>query len=305
MLKTSKTGVCGRRRIASLAARLIAVTALGFAGLAATTPAHAADKLSFITGPFRPTEAETRAQWEPLVKYLGAQLGVETELTIADDWAKVNTAMAKNEYDVAWMGGAGRYVLTRSQGAGPAIASVKFAGSPVYRAVVIAREGVDVKNFPQDAKGMSISFTHENSTTGWLMPYAYLLSQGIDPKTWFKYKAVNQHPDNEIAVANGTSDLATDSDANRTSMIRRGLVKEQAVPVIWRSDEVPQDPISVRNGLEPALVKRLQEALVAIDAERVKSIPMPAGYTGFVPATDETYRKVHDASVIVGRIQKP
>jgi phosphonate transport system substrate-binding protein len=284
--------------------RGFAITAVSLVGLMAVGSAGAAEKLRFVTGPFRATEAETRAHWEPLVKYLGQQTGTDAELTVYDSWNKVNDAMAKNEFDAAWMGGAGRYVVVRANGGGPAIATVKFAGSPVYRSVVIQREGIDVKDFPRDAKGMSINFTHENSTTGWLMAYAALLNQGIDPKTYFKYTAVNQHPDNEYAVAKGLSDLAVDSDANRTSMINRDLVKASQVRVVWQSDEVPQDPISVRIGLDPALTKRLQDALVGIDAAKAKSIPMPANYTGFVAATDADYKKVHDASVAVGRIPK-
>lgn len=282
-----------------LMSAVMGVIALGSAG------AHAADKLRFVTGPFRATEAETRAHWEPLVKYLGQQTGTDAELTVFDTWNKVNEAMAKNEFDAAWMGGAGRYVVVRANGGGPAIATVKFAGSPVYRSIVIQREGIDVKDFPPDAKGMSINFTHENSTTGWLMAYAALLSQGIDPKTYFRYTAVNQHPDNEYAVARGLSDLAVDSDANRTSMINRKLIEAPKVRIVWQSDEVPQDPISVRVGLDPALTKRLQDALVGIDADKAKTIPMPANYTGFVAATDGDYKKVHDASVAVGRIKKP
>ncbi|MES2508978.1 MAG: phosphate/phosphite/phosphonate ABC transporter substrate-binding protein [Pseudomonadota bacterium] len=285
--------------------RSFAVAALGLAAFMAAGTASAADKLRFVTGPFRATEAETRAAWEPLVKYLGQQTGTEAELTVYDTWNKVNDAMAKNEFDAAWMGGAGRYVVVRANGGGPAIATVKFAGSPAYRSIVIQREGLDVKDFPRDAKGMTINFTHENSTTGWLMAYAALLGQGINPKTWFNYKAVNQHPDNEYAVAKGESDLAVDSDANRTSMINRKLVEAPKVRIVWQSDAVPQDPISVRVGLDPALTKRLQDALVGIDDAKVKSIPMPANYTGFVSATDDDYRKVHDASVAVGRIRKP
>jgi len=85
-------------------------------------------------------------------------------------------------------------------------------------------------------------------------------------------------------------------------MINRGLIKESQVRIVWQSDEVPQDPISVRVGLDPALTKRLQEALVGIDAARAKSIPMPTNYTGFVLATDGDYKRVLDASVTVGRI---
>lgn len=282
--------------------RLMAIATLGAASLVASGAAQAADKLRFVTGPFRATEAETRAQWGPLVKYLGEQLGVETELTITDNWAKVGAAMAKDEYDVAWQGGAGRYVVSRSQGAGPAIATVKVAGSPVYHTLFLARPDLPVNDFPRDAKGMTLSFTHENSTTGWLVPYAWLVSQGIDPKTYFNYSAVNQHADNVIGIAKGSYDLATDSDTNRNAMIAKGTVKASDSRIVWTSPDVPQDPISVRNGLDAGLVKRLQDALAAIDAGKAKSIPLPPNYTGFVSATDANYKAVLDASVAVGRI---
>jgi phosphonate transport system substrate-binding protein len=275
-----------------------------FLAMLCATGAQAADRIRFVTGPFRATEAETRAQWGPLVKYLGEQLGIETELTVTDDWAKVGAAMARDEYDVAWQGGAGRYVVSRSQGAGPAIATVKVAGSPVYHTLFLARTGLAINDFPRDARGMTLALTHENSTTGWLVPYAWLVAQGIDPKTYFKYSSGNQHPDNVLGVAKGSYDLASDSDANRNAMIAKGLVKEADTRVVWTSADVPQDPISVRNGLDAGLVQRLQQVLAAIDTERAKAIPMPTNYTGFVLAGDADYRSVLDASIAVGRIAK-
>ncbi len=292
-------------KLLSVTRRSFAIAALGLAAFMAAGAASAADKLRFVTGPFRATEAETRAAWGPLFKYLGEQLGVESELTILDNWNKVNAAMAKDEYDAAWMGGAGRYVVVRAQGGGPAIATVKVAGSPIYHALFLAKPGLEVKDFPRGAKDMSLSFTHENSTTGWLVQYAWLVSQGIDPKTYFKYTATNQHADNITGLAKGSFDLATDSDANRNAMIARGAAKESESRIIWTSPDVPQDPISVRNGLDPALTKRLLDALVAIDDAKAKSIPMPPNYTGFVPTNDAAYKSVYDASVLVGRIKKP
>ncbi|MES2415954.1 MAG: phosphate/phosphite/phosphonate ABC transporter substrate-binding protein [Pseudomonadota bacterium] len=294
-----------RPMLSRLARQMLLSAVIGVVAFGSAASAQATDKLRFVTGPFRATEAETRAAWGPLFKYLGEQLGVESELTILDNWNKVNAAMAKDEYDAAWMGGAGRYVIVRSQGGGPAIATVKVAGSPVYHALFLARPGLEVKDFPRGAKDMSLSFTHENSTTGWLVQYAWLVSQGIDPKTWFKYTATNQHADNITGLAKGQFDLATDSDANRNAMIARGAAKDSESRILWTSPDVPQDPIQVRNGLDPALTKRLQAALVAIDDAKAKSIPMPPNYTGFVTTTDADYKSVHDASVLVGRIKKP
>ena len=293
------------RTLLSRTRRSFAIATLGLAAFMAAGTASAADKLRFVTGPFRATEAETRAAWGPLFKYLGDQLGVESELTILDNWNKVNEAMAKDQYDAAWMGGAGRYVVVRAQGGGPAIATVKVAGSPIYHALFLAKPGLEVKDFPRGAKDMSLSFTHENSTTGWLVQYAWLVSQGIDPKTYFKYTATNQHADNITGLAKGAFDLATDSDANRNAMIARGAAKESESRIIWTSPDVPQDPISVRNGLDPVLTKRLLDALVGIDDAKAKSIPMPPNYTGFVPTNDAAYKSVYDASVLVGRIRKP
>lgn len=285
----------GRRAFAAL---LVAVAA------GAAAPVHAAEKLRFITGPFRGTEAETRRLWGPLFDYLAAQLGVEGELTIAGDWPAVGRAMVEGRQDVAWMGGAWRYVLARSEGAGPAIATVAFNGSPTYRAIVVQRPGLDVKDFPRDARGLSLSFTHDASSTGWLVPYAWLVGRGIDPRTYFRYSATAEHPQNETLVAQGRVDLATDHDNNRNAMIARGAVRPEDVRIVWTSEPVPQDPIAVRDGLDPALVRRLQDVLAGIDAEGARRIPMPPGYTGFVTASDASYAAMREAGIATGRIRR-
>jgi ABC-type phosphate/phosphonate transport system substrate-binding protein len=164
---------------------------------------------------------------------------------------------------------------------------------------VIARKGIAVENFPLDAQGMSIAFTHPDSTTGWLAVYAHCLSQGVDPDRWFRASAVNQHAENELAVAAGAVDLATDSEANRTVMVQRGEILDTDVPVVWISDALPMDPIAVREGLDPVLGTWLQQALLTIHPQTARCIPMPGNYSGFVRATDESYRAIHDAAALV------
>jgi phosphonate transport system substrate-binding protein len=260
--------------------------------------------LRFVTGPFRPTEAETRALWEPLAKHVGSQLRRDIEFLVRPEWPQVGEVMLRQQADFAWMGGAWRYALARSQGMGPAIATVRFAGQPTYRALIIARRGLETVGFPESASGRSISFTHDTSTTGWLVPYAWLVQHGVDPRTHFRYSAAAQHAENELKVARGEVDFATDHDNNRNAMISRGQVAAEAVPVVWTSDPVPQDPIAVRAGLDPALTAQLQDIFSAIDIARGQAIPMPPGYNGFVRASHADYASVMRAGELTGRLPK-
>lgn len=257
--------------------------------------------LRFAIGPFRPTVAQTHAQWEPLVRFLGKALGVDATLTVCGDWNELGEAMEQDAYDLAWMGGGLRYVEARARGAGPAIATVTVAGSPMCHAVVIAGRQVAVRDFPHDAQGLSMSFTHRQSTTGWLAAYAALLAQGFDPESCFRFSDGRQHAENVLVVADGTCDLATDSERNRQLMVERGEVADADVRVVWRSEALPQDPIITSNRLAPALARRVQQVLVGIDAKAAEAIPMPPGYGGFVAATDATYAVIRKALDLVDR----
>ena len=104
-----------------------------------------------------------------------------------------------------------------------------------------------------------------------------------------------------MAVASGQVDLATDYDRNLNSMIERGLIKRDAVKVVWTSEPLPNDPIVVRKDLDPVTAKKLQEVLLAITAEQAKSM-MPLHYTGWIAATHKSYRLIEDAGIAVGKL---
>ena len=114
------------------------------------------------------------------------------------DWAGIATALANGHVDAAWMGPWG-YVLANTKGNAQAIATVKYDGKPVYHAIIVGRPDLDIKTWPIDAKGMSISVADVGSTSGWLIPTWWFQSHGIDPKTFFKYREGASHPANEIA----------------------------------------------------------------------------------------------------------
>lgn len=262
----------------------------------------AAERVVFAVGPFQPTAGDTKKAYEPFFQHLAKAAGVEYELVVTTDWAGIATALANGHVDIAWMGPWG-YVLANRNGGAQAIATVKYDGKPYYHAIIVARPGLNIADWPNDAKGLSISFADRGSTSGWLIPTYWFKTKGIDPKTFFRYREGASHPANEIAVANGHVDLATDYDRNLNSMIERGLISKDAVEVIWTSDPLPNDALVAREGIDSALVAKLRSAALAITEDQARTI-LPKHYTGWIAADHSSYKPVEDAGIAVGVIKK-
>jgi phosphonate transport system substrate-binding protein len=281
-----------------LAGRLLACAAFLAAGASAVA---ATEKLRFAVGPFQPTASDTRKAYEPFFKHIAATLGRDYELVVTTDWAGIAVALANKQADIAWMGPWG-YVLANNEGGAEAIATVKYNGKPTYHAIIVARADQKIERWPQDAKGLRISFADAGSTSGWLVPTHWFKTQGIDPKTFFKYRDGASHAAQVISVVSEQTDLATDFDRNLNSHIERGSVKADQVKVVWRSDPLPNDALATRRDLDPALVRKVQDIVLAISEEQALTL-MPKNYTGWVAASHASYKLIEDAGIAVGRLR--
>jgi len=259
-------------------------------------------KLRFGVGPLQPTPAETKKAFEPFFAELAKKLNREYDLVATTDWAGISVALANEQVDLAWMGPWG-YVLANNDSGVTAIATAKYDGKPIYHAIVVCKPGSGIKAWPQDAKGRRVSFADVGSTSGWLIPTAWFRTKGIDPKEYFQYSDGATHAANEIAVASGQVDCATDFDRNRNAMIESGRLDKTATEIVWQSDPLPNDAIAVRRGFDPALAQRIQHMVVGISEGEAKSL-LPNHYTGFVVATHASYKMIEDAGTLVGRIKK-
>lgn len=272
---------------------------LPMAVLAAPALAQGAP-LRFAVGPFQPTAGDTRRAFAPFFAHLAQTLGRPHELAVTTDWAGIAVALSSGQTDCAWMGPWG-YVLARARGGAEALATVLYQGRPTYHAIIIGRPDLRIARFPDDARGLSISFADAGSTSGWLIPHHWFMTRGIDPRSFFRYRDGASHAANVISVTSGQVDLATDFDRNLAAMIAAGRVREAQVQVVWRSDPLPNDALAVRRDLDPGLKTAIAQAALAIagaDAERI----MPPNYTGWVPATPATYAEIEAAGRALGRL---
>lgn len=288
--------------VRSLAVRLsLAVATLVGGSFAASQAAVAQEKLRFAVGPFQPTASDTKKAYEPFFKHLAEKLGREYELVVTTDWAGIAIALANKQVDVAWMGPWG-YVLANSEGGAQAISTVKYNGKPSYHSIIVARSDAKIAKWPDDAKGMKLSLADAGSTSGWLIPTHYFKTAGIDPKTFFEYRDGASHAAQILTVINGQTDLASDFDRNMNGFIERGTFKADQIKVVWKSEPLPNDPLVARADLDPAMIKKIQDAVLAITDEQAITL-MPKNYTGWVAANHSSYKSIEDAGVAVGRLK--
>jgi len=263
---------------------------------------QAQEKLRFAVGPFQPTASDTKRAYEPFFKHIADKLGRDYELVVTTDWAGIAIALANQQADIAWMGPWG-YVLAHTNGGAEAIATVKYNGKPTYHSIIVARPDTDIKTWPDDAKGKRLSLADVGSTSGWLIPTHWFMTNDIDPKTYFEYRDGASHAAQVLSVINGQVDLASDFDRNLNGFIERGTVKPDQVKIVWKSEPLPNDPLVVRKSLDPELIAKVQEIVLAITDEEALKI-MPKNYTGWVKASHETYKLIEDAGIAVGKIEK-
>jgi len=261
-------------------------------------------RLRFGVGPFLPTAEDTRRSFTPFFAHLAKQLGAaDWQLDVTVDWAGLAVAMATGNLDVAWMGPWG-YVLANNVSGCQAIATVEYDNKLTYNAIVIARPELKVSKFPDDTKGLSMSFADPGSTSGWLIPTYFAREVWkIDPRTFWKYNEGASHPANQISVASGQVDLATDFDRNHNAMIAAGRIKPGQTRIVWTSPDLPNDALAVAKSVSPAEVMAIQRIATAITAEQAKTL-LPPRYTGFSRATHASYATIEAAGVAVGRLKK-
>lgn len=285
-----------------LAAGLAAAGTLAL-GAAAPALAQGKRKLRFGVGPLLPTAEDTKKAYTPFFAHLARELNADFELFATTDWAGMAVAMGSGQLDLAWMGPWG-YIIANNGTGCMALATVKYDEKPFYHAIVIGKPDLNVTKFPDDTKGLTMSFADVGSTSGWLIPTWYAKEVWkIDPKAFWKYSEGATHAANEMAVQAGQADMATDFDRNRNAMIESGKVKPNANKILWTSAPLPNDAIAVPKGTSQAFIDQVQKILTSITVEQARTL-LPPHYTGFVKADHAAYASIEKAGIAVGKIKR-
>jgi len=260
-----------------------------------------AQTLKLGVGMFQPDKEKNDATYRPLAQYLSAKLNRPVELRTVDSWEGLAKSLANGETDMALMGPWG-YVLANNEAGAQVVSTILYDDKPEYFAIIVTHPQSGIHNIA-DLRGKTFAFGDKGSTSGYLIPSHFFMTQGITPEKYFRKVVYTKHQAIQTQVAQGVLDAGADYNRNRNAMIEQGLIKAEQSKIIWESAPLPNDAFAVSRTLfaDKQFVTQLQEALESVGAAlKVTPALLPAHYTGFVTRDNTFYKPIRDAGLATG-----
>jgi phosphonate transport system substrate-binding protein len=285
------------RRSRSLTRALVLMIGLG---AWASPYAQSALRVSAI-----PDEAPTELlrKFKPLGAYLERATGMKVDWTPVNDYPAVVEGLAGRKIDLAWLGGF-TFVQAR-QRTGNAIPIVQRAEDEKFLSTYIVPAGSSVQKLA-DLKGKTFAFGSPSSTSGHLMPRYFLLQAGINPDKDFTRIAFSGAHDATVAfVASGRADAGVLNTSVWEKLLEKGDPNAKAVRSIGNTPPYYDYNWTVRGDLDPALVKKLTDAFLALDPKNPahKEIMDLQRASKFIATRAENYKGIEEAARAAGLLK--
>ena len=194
---------------------------------------------------------------KPMADFLSQELGIPVRSFTATTYVGLVKAMGQGQVDIGALAPFS-YVLASDQDAADVILKTSRKGGVTYHAMFVTRADSGIQSIEQ-ARGKRMAWVDPASASGYLFPAAYLKGKGYDPEKFFSETIFAGSHDNAVrAVYNGDVDVASVYDDARNILQQTIPDIKQKVVKIGQTEEIPNDTISVRKGLDPALVEKIK-----------------------------------------------
>lgn len=234
---------------------------------------------------------------------LGKKLGLPIKVYMPTDYLGVVEALRNKTADMAFVHPAG-YVFSSREAKAQIIAVDVWHGKTSYTSRFFVRKDSNFKRL-EDLRGKNIAFVDPGSTSGYVYPMVMLIKKGLvkdrDPKTFFKEAMfAGTHEAALLALLNGSVDAVASFDLAPQQYLKE-KERVEKLTYIAETDPIPEAGMCVREGLDPALVKKLHDALMAFNAPEYRPVLKDFyGIDGFAPAKDSDYNPVREAIDLLG-----
>ncbi len=226
-------------------------------------------------------------QSQPIADKLSKAIGMKVELFVGSDYNATIEALRAGHIDVALLGPFS-YVLATTQADVEAFAITVTAKTmqPGYHSIIITQKNSPINSL-KEIKGHTYAFVDPGSTSGFMVPSAFFVREGIVPEKDFKQVMYSGgHDASIVAVAEGKVEAASVADRILERAYAKGLADRKDIKVIWESDLIPNNPMLYRKGLSEDLKKKIREAFYGFKNLAFGEMGTVAR---FDPATDKTY----------------
>ena len=248
-----------------------------------------------------PTELQRK--FKPLGEYLSQATGMKVVFTPVSDYAAVVESLATRKLDLAWLGGF-TYVQAKIRTNGTAIPIVQRAEDAVFTSKFITADPA-IKTLA-DLKGKTFAFGAPSSTSGSLMPRFFLQQDGLNPEKDFKTVAYSGAHDATVAfVAAGKAEAGVLNTSVWDKLVESKKVDTSKVRVFATTPTYFDYNWTVRGDLDPAIVKKLTAAFLALDPSKPehKAIMDLQRASKFIATDSKNYDGIEAAAKSAGLLK--
>lgn len=260
---------------------------LFFAGLSFAVDKQEANCLKMGVVPYKSPRAIVELYY-PVASYLQEKLGMNIRVVTAEGYEQYLQRVHTRHYDIIVLGST-FYFKAHDMAGYLAVAR----GYPPFRAGIIVRWDSGITSLEQ-LRSKSMAAVNVKDRGGYRLQRMALLKQGIDPEADMALDFRGKFDSVIYAVLNGLNDAG----AIRLDALQKPSFREvrKKLKVIYTSQENPQFPFAVRADMDPALRKKIADALVSItmDTPRTAAILNNLNIQGFcriTPADMEALRR--------------
>lgn len=247
--------------------------------------------------------SETVSRFVPLTNYLSDKVGVDFEFVPVDT----------NDFEKRFKAGEFAFTHTNSllyvilkENHGVQLIAAEKRGKFGARTAgaIIARKGSGIEKLA-DIKGKRLVFGPMLAPTGYLAEYDLMLQGGINPEHDLGYYAIPpgsyKHEKLIYAVLHGKFDVAAAPVLDLETMAREGKISADDFVILAQSKPIPYCTFAAAKGTDPALVKKVRDALLSlkatdtaeVDGERLK-VMKAAWIDGYDELVDADYNPIRE-----------
>lgn len=230
--------------------------------------------------------ADMAKAWVPLLAYLGERTGLRLHFETAKDIPTFEKRLAKGEYDIAYMNPY-HYVVFHAAPGYNAFAREK--DRKIQGFLVVQKNSTASRL--EDLAGLPVAFPAPAAFAATILPLAHLKALGVAVKPSF----ASSHDSVYLGVSRGF--FPAGGGINRTYENMPQELRAN-LRILWKSPLYTPHALAAHPKLQPAHVRRLLEALLALDADpRGRELLSGVGFKGFEEGRDADWNDIRKLGI--------
>lgn len=297
-----------RKRLTTIAAAALLAVSLASCGTgnsAGSSPTCPGGEITFGVEPYE-DPAKLIPAYRVLTNALQDQLGCPVTMQVVTDYSAEVLAMRNGKLELAQFGPLGYVFASRKAGAEPLVSFADSHGNlTTYTAGIWVPKNSPIRGL-RDLRGHSLALSSPGSTSGDALPRYALRKAGI-PKKSVNITYAGGHPQSLLALVNGKVDAAEINSQQLSTAKKAGKFDPSDYRRIWKSEPIPNDPITVRGDMDPVFKKAVQRALLNLSPQTVAKVGALLGVNPpgpLVKVSKQTYHELFELANTLGLTEK-